>query len=40
MTHLELSVALVQQHVDDLQLADIAVLLEFLADLCANGGDG
>jgi hypothetical protein len=40
LTNLELGVALVQQDVNDIELVDVAVLLEFLADLCANGGDG
>ncbi len=37
---LELGVALEEQDIDDAQLADVAVLLEFLADLCADGGHG
>lgn len=37
---LELRVALEQQDVDDTQLADVTVLLELLADLCADGGHG
>lgn len=32
--------ALVQKHIDGLDLADVAVLLEFLADLGADGGYG
>lgn len=37
---LELGVALEEENVDDAQLADVAVLLKFLADLCADGGHG
>lgn len=37
---LELGVALEEEDVDDAQLADVAVLLKFLADLCADGGHG
>lgn len=37
---LELGVALEQEDVNDAQLADVAVLLELLADLCADGGHG
>lgn len=37
---LELGVALVEQHVHHVQLAHVAVLLEFLADLGADGGHG
>lgn len=37
---LELGVALEQQDVDDAELAHVAVLLELLADLCADGGNG
>jgi hypothetical protein len=33
-------VALVQENVNGLDLADVAVLLEFLADLRADSGDG
>ena len=29
-----------EQHIHHLQLAHVAVLLEFLADLGADGGDG
>ena len=32
--------ALVQKHIHDRQLADVAVLLELLADLGADGGHG
>lgn len=39
-TNLELGVALVQKHIHDRQLADVAVLLELLADLGADGGYG
>lgn len=39
-TNLELGVTLVQQDVNGLDLGDVAVLLEFLADLCADGGHG
>ena len=39
-TNLELGVALEEKNVDNVQLADVAVLLEFLTDLCADGGDG
>lgn len=39
-TNLELGVALKQQHINDRQLADVAVLLKFLADLRADGGYG
>lgn len=39
-TNLELGVALVQQHIHDRQLADVAVLLKLLADLGADGGYG
>lgn len=39
-TDLELGMALVQKHVDGLDLADVAVLLEFLANLGADGGYG
>ena len=37
-TNLVLGVALVQQHIHDWQLLDIAVSLELLADLRADGG--
>lgn len=37
-TNLELGVALEEQDIDGGKLADVAVLLEFLADLGANGG--
>lgn len=39
-TNLELGVALEEQHIHHLQLVHIAVLLEFLADLGADGGNG
>jgi hypothetical protein len=39
-TNLELGVALVEQDVNNGNLADIAVLLELLADLGADGGYG
>jgi hypothetical protein len=39
-TNLELGVALVEQDVNNGDLADIAVLLELLADLGADGGYG
>lgn len=39
-TNLELGVALEKKHINDLQLADVAVLLEFLADLGTDGGYG
>lgn len=32
--------ALVQQHINNVQLVDVAVLLEFLADLRTDSGDG
>lgn len=37
---LVLGVALEQQDVDDAELAHVTVLLELLADLCADGGHG
>lgn len=40
MTNLELSMALVQEHVDNLDLAHVAVLLELLSNLGAYGGHG
>lgn len=39
-TNLELGVALEDQNVNSRELADIAMLLELLADLGANGGYG
>lgn len=39
-TDLKLGVALVEQNVHNGQLADVAVLLKLLADLCANGRNG
>lgn len=32
--------ALVQQHINNVQLVDVAVLLEFLTDLRTDSGDG
>ena len=40
VTDLIFSVALEEQDIDDAQLAHIAVLLEFLANLGADGGHG
>ena len=40
ITNLELSVALVEQHINSVQLANIAVLLEFLTDLGTDSGYG
>jgi hypothetical protein len=39
-TNLELSMALEEQHVNGGELANVAVLLELLADLGADGGYG
>jgi hypothetical protein len=39
-TNLELGVALVEQDINNGDLADVAVLLELLADLGADGGYG
>lgn len=39
-TNLELGVALEQEHIHNLQLANITVLLEFLPDFGADGGHG
>lgn len=40
MTDLELGVALVEQNINDVQLANVAVLLELLADLGTDDGYG
>lgn len=40
VTDLELGVALVEQNINDAQLADVAVLLELLADLGTDDGNG
>lgn len=40
MTDLELGVALVEQNINDAQLADVAVLLKLLADLGTDNGNG
>ena len=39
-TNLELGMALVQQHINDIDLTDVAMLLELLTDLGADGGYG
>jgi hypothetical protein len=38
--NLEFGMALVQQHINDIDLTDVAVLLELLTDLGADGGYG
>lgn len=40
LTDLELGVALEQQHVNHVELTDVAVPLELLADLCTDSGNG
>jgi hypothetical protein len=40
MTDLELGVALVEQNINNVQLADVAVLLELLANLGTDDGNG
>lgn len=39
-TNLELGMALVQQHINNIDLTDVAMLLKLLTDLGADGGHG
>lgn len=39
-TNLEFGMALVKQHINDMDLTDVAMLLELLTDLGADGGYG